>query len=139
WRTFRADRITPRTPTGPRFAPREVPGGDVAAFVAARFQGSGAPGEWPCRGEVILDAPASAVAGHIRDGSVEEYGPDRCRVVLGAWSWAGLAAELGRFDVDIEVVGPDALRDAFALQARRCAAAAGAGPGGPQGPTSRVS
>lgn len=88
WRTFRADRIIPRTPTGPRFTPREVPGGDVAAFVAARFQGSDAPGEWPCRGEVILDAPASAVAGHIRDGSVEEYGPDRCRVVLGAWSWA---------------------------------------------------
>ncbi|MFD8961923.1 helix-turn-helix transcriptional regulator, partial [Streptomyces anulatus] len=55
WRTFRADRITPRTPTGPRFAPREVPGGDVAAFVAARFQGSDAPGAWPCRGEVILD------------------------------------------------------------------------------------
>ncbi|MCX4516228.1 YafY family transcriptional regulator [Streptomyces anulatus] len=139
WRTFRADRITPRTPTGPRFTPREVPGGDVAAFVAARFQGSDAPGDWPCRGEVILDAPASAVAGHIRDGSVEEYGPDRCRMVLGAWSWAGLAAELGRFDADIEVVGPDALRDAFARLARRCAAAAGAGPGGPQGPTSRVS
>jgi biotin operon repressor len=27
WRLFRADRITPRTPTGPRFAPRTVPGG----------------------------------------------------------------------------------------------------------------
>lgn len=88
---------------------------------------------------MILDAPASAVAGHIRDGSVEEHGPDRCRVVLGAWSWAGLAAELGRFDVDIEVVGPDDLRDAFARLARRCAAAAGAGPGGPQEPMSRVS
>lgn len=100
----------------------------MAAFVAARFQGSDAPGDWPCRGEVILDAPASAVAGHIRDGSVEEYGPDRCRMVLGAWSWAGLAAELGRFDADIEVVGPDALRDAFARLARRCAAAAGRGP-----------
>ena len=40
WRTFRADRIAPRTPTGPRFAPREVPGGDVGAFVAGRFRGS---------------------------------------------------------------------------------------------------
>ncbi|WP_141727274.1 WYL domain-containing protein, partial [Streptomyces griseus] len=71
--------------------------------------------------------PASAVAGHIRDGVVEEHGPDRCRVVLGAWSWPGLAAELGRFDADIEVVGPDALRDAFAHLARRYADAAGAG------------
>ncbi|MFG3408041.1 helix-turn-helix transcriptional regulator [Streptomyces sp. NPDC048142] len=127
WRTFRADRITPRTPTGPRFTPREVPGGDVAAYVAARFQGSEAPGEWPCRGEVILDAPASAVAGHLRNGVVEECGPDRCRVVLGAWSWPGLAAELGRFDVDIEVVGPAELRDAFAYLARRYAAAAAEG------------
>ena len=25
WRTFRVDRITPRTPTGPRFTPRELP------------------------------------------------------------------------------------------------------------------
>ncbi|GAA3625692.1 hypothetical protein GCM10022267_09900 [Lentzea roselyniae] len=31
WRTYRADRMTPRTPNGPRFTPREVPGGDVAA------------------------------------------------------------------------------------------------------------
>ena len=40
WRTFRAYRITPRIPTGPRFAPRELPGGDVAAFVVSRFSGS---------------------------------------------------------------------------------------------------
>ncbi|MFE7051545.1 helix-turn-helix transcriptional regulator [Streptomyces californicus] len=128
WRIFRADRIEPRTPTGPRFPPREVPGGDVAAFVAARFQGSEGPGAWPCRGEVILDAPAGEVAVHVRDGIVEEDGPGRCRVVLGSWSWAGLAADLGRFDVDIEVVGPVELRDAFARLARRYAAAASEAP-----------
>ncbi|MFF5774261.1 helix-turn-helix transcriptional regulator [Streptomyces californicus] len=128
WRIFRADRIEPRTPTGPRFPPREVPGGDVAAFVAARFQGSEGPGAWPCRGEVILDAPAAEVAVHVRDGIVEEDGPGRCRVVLGAWSWAGLAADLGRFDVDIEVVGPAELRKAFARLARRYAAAASDAP-----------
>jgi len=53
WRTFRADRIGPRAPTGPRFTPREVPGGDVGAFVTSRFRGSDTPG-WPCRGEVVL-------------------------------------------------------------------------------------
>lgn len=37
WRTFRADRISPRPPTGPRFTPRELPGGEVAAFVAGRL------------------------------------------------------------------------------------------------------
>jgi biotin operon repressor len=127
WRTFRADRITPRTPAGPRFAPREVPGGDVAAFVAGRFRGLAAPagpGDWPCRGEVVLALPAADVIPFAGEGVVEELGPDRCRLVLGSWSWVGLAAGLGRFDADIEVVGPDQLRHAFARLARRYTAAA---------------
>jgi predicted DNA-binding transcriptional regulator YafY len=118
WRTFRADRITPRTPTGPRFTPRELPGGEVAAFVVSRFWGSG---DWPCRGQVILDLPASVVSRYTHDGVIEELGPDRCRLVLGSWSWHGLAAAIGRFDADIEVVGPPELRDAFAHLARRYA------------------
>ncbi|MCW0214849.1 MAG: WYL domain-containing protein [Pseudonocardia sp.] len=123
WRIFRADRITPRIPTGPRFVPRDVPGGDVAAFVSARFRGS-AGGGWPCRGEVVLALPAAEVAPHAGDGIVEELGPERCRLVLGSWSWVGLAASLGRFDADVEVVGPDELREAFAHLSRRYAAAA---------------
>ncbi|WP_055557981.1 YafY family protein [Streptomyces sp. NBRC 110028] len=121
WRTFRADRITPRTPTGPRFAPRALPGGDVAAFVAARFRGSDGSGDWPCRGEVILGLPAADVSRHLRDGVVEALGPNRCRLALGSWSWVGLAADLGRFDAAIEVVGPAELKDAFARLARRYA------------------
>jgi predicted DNA-binding transcriptional regulator YafY len=128
WRTFRADRIVPRTPAGPRFAPRELPGGDVAGFVASRFRGSDGSGEWPCRGEVILGLPAAAVSPYIRDGLVEELGPDRCRLVLGSWSWLGLAAAVGRFDADIEVVGPAELKDAFAHLARRYADAAAGAP-----------
>ncbi|WP_406410806.1 WYL domain-containing protein [Streptomyces halstedii] len=124
WRTFRADRITPRVPTGPRFTPREVPGGEVAAFVAGRFQGAEAPGDWPCRGEVVLRTAAATVAPYVRDGLVEALGPDHCRLVLGAWSWTALAAGLGRFDADIEAVGPDALREAFARLSRRYADAA---------------
>lgn len=123
WRTFRVDRLVPKIPNGPRFTPREVPGGDVGAFVAARFRGSG-PHDWPCRGEVILDLPAAVVSPYSRDGMVEELGPDRCRLVAGSWSWAGLAAALGRFDADIDVVGPSELRDAFARLSRRYAAAA---------------
>ncbi|AXI73018.1 helix-turn-helix transcriptional regulator [Streptomyces bacillaris] len=130
WRTFRADRITPRTPTGPRFTPREVPGGSVAAFITARFRGidapgaaPGAPGGWPCRGEVILGLPAAEVLRHTREGVVEELGPDRCRLVLGSWSWLGLAAAIGRFDTDFEVVGPPELASAFRHLATRYAAA----------------
>jgi predicted DNA-binding transcriptional regulator YafY len=134
WRTFRADRITPRTPAGPRFTPRELPrgelprgevaGGEVAAFVAGRFRGSDGSGDWPCRGEVILDLPAAVVSRYSRDGVVEELGPNRCRLVLGSWSWPGLAAAIGGFDADIEVIGPAELKDAFAHLARRYANAA---------------
>ncbi|MEV5598281.1 WYL domain-containing protein [Streptomyces sp. NPDC052496] len=127
WRTFRADRIAPRTPAGPRFTPREVPGGDVGAFVLSKFQGSDGVGGWPCQGEAILAMPADAVARYTCDGVVEEVGPDRCRLVLGSWSWPALAAALGRFDVDMEIVGPDELKAACARLARRYAdAAAGA-------------
>ncbi|MGW4735974.1 helix-turn-helix transcriptional regulator [Streptomyces shenzhenensis] len=134
WRTFRVDRMAPRTPTGPRFSPRELPGGDVAAFVAGRFQGSDGAGGRPCRGEVILDLPASVVSAYSSDGLVEELGPDRCRLLLGAWSWPGLAAAIGRFDADIRVVGPPELRDAFALLARRYADAATEPPTAPDAP-----
>jgi biotin operon repressor len=119
WRTFRADRISPRIPTGPRFTPRDVPGGDVAAFVAARFRGGS--GDWPCRGEVILDLPVEEVIPFAGDGLVEALGADRCRLVAGSWSWPGLAAALGRFDADIEVVGPVELKEAFAHLADRYA------------------
>ncbi|WP_370949556.1 helix-turn-helix transcriptional regulator [Amycolatopsis sp. cg5] len=120
WRTFRADKITPRTPNGPRFTPRDLE--DVAAFVTTRFQGTDAG--WACYGEVVLDRPAAEVARFTRDGVIEELGDGRCRLTLGSWSWTALAATLGRFDADVEVVGPPELREAFAHLARRYAQAA---------------
>jgi predicted DNA-binding transcriptional regulator YafY len=129
WRTFRADRIVPRTPTGPRFAPRELPGGDVATFVAHRFRGH--QGDWPCLGEVILDLPADDVSPYVHDGVVEEVGADRCRLVAGSWSWPALAAAIGRFDTAVEVIGPPELRAAFARLAHRYAAAANEAAPGP--------
>ena len=124
WRIYRADRMTPRTPTGPRFTPREVPGGDVAAFLSARFKGSDGADVWPCRGEVVLECPAADVVPYAADAVVEPVGTDRCRVALGAWSWAGLAASLARFDVDVTVVGPPELRHAFAALSGRASRAA---------------
>ncbi|MCM0638797.1 helix-turn-helix transcriptional regulator [Cellulomonas wangsupingiae] len=123
WRVFRADRMTPRVPTGPRFAPRDVPGGDVQRFLAARFTGSTSTGTWPCRGTVVLDLPAHAVAPFAGDGVVEDLGGGRCRLTSGSWSWTALAASLGRFDADVRVDGPPELREAFARLARRYDAA----------------
>ncbi|MGC4817392.1 helix-turn-helix transcriptional regulator [Micromonospora sp. DT63] len=124
WRTFRCDRVSPRTPTGPRFTPRQLPMGDVATYVTGRFRGSTDASAWPCVGEVIIGLPAVVVAAYTRDGLVEEIGPERCKLVQGSWSWVGLAAALGRFDADIEVIGPAELKAAFGGLARRYADAA---------------
>jgi predicted DNA-binding transcriptional regulator YafY len=120
WRTFRVDRMTPRTPTGPRFTPRRLPAPDVASYIAATFERT----VWPCRGEVVLHAPAEQVAPWVGDqGVVEELGPDRCRLHAGSWSWIGLACWVGLFEVDLEIVGPDEFRDAVDRLARRYRAA----------------
>ncbi|MBD7956406.1 WYL domain-containing protein [Microbacterium sp. Sa4CUA7] len=119
WRIFRADRMTPRTPTRLAFVPREVPGGDAAAFVAARFKGSAQSDAWPCVGTVLLRLPARDVLPFAGDGVVEDIAPDWCRYTAGSWSWVSLAAALARFDADLEVVGPPELADAFTRLAER--------------------
>ncbi|MGK3204382.1 helix-turn-helix transcriptional regulator [Amycolatopsis sp. MEPSY49] len=124
WRTYRVDRLDLRVPNGPRFTPREVPGGDVATFLAARFKGSATADAWPCQGEVVLDLPLAAVAPFAGDGVAEEITPGKTRLRTGSWSWAALAAGLARFDADLEVVDPPELRTAFADLAARATRAA---------------
>jgi predicted DNA-binding transcriptional regulator YafY len=127
WRIFRADRITPRTPPGPRFTPRRIPGGDVSEYVSARFKGSDLRNRWPCSGKVVLHLPAADVVPFAGDGIVEDLGADRCTLEAGSWSWVALAASLNRFDTEIEVVSPPELTDAFAQLAARNARTAAAG------------
>lgn len=122
WRLFSADRVRPRVPHGAPFVPRAVPGGDVDAFVSARFKGSDT-NEWPCRGAVLLHAPARDVLPFAGDGAVTAVDDERCTLELGSWSWGALAASFGRFEVAMEVVGPPELAEAFAVQAARFAAA----------------
>jgi biotin operon repressor len=124
WRIFRADRIRPRSGSGPRFLPRPIPGGDVTEYLSARFKGSEGVNRWPCRGKVVLHRPATEVLPFAGDGIVEDLGPDRCSLDAGSWSWVALAASLNRFDTDIDVIGPPELIDGFAQLAARNAATA---------------
>ncbi|BCY08194.1 YafY family protein [Actinoplanes sp. L3-i22] len=124
WRTFRADRMTLRTPNGPRFTPRELPGGDVTGYVLGVFRGS-TSGNWPCQGTAILGKPAAHIARFTHEGIVEELGPDRCRVTLGSWSWVSLAAAFARYDTDLEPVAPPELQAACTQLADRFRRAAG--------------
>lgn len=130
WRIFRVDRIVPRTPNGRRFVPKTVPGGDVQAYVSARFKGSTGGNEWPCRGSATLHLPTAAVLPFAGDAVVDDLGDGRCRIHLGSWSWVALAASLGRFDAEVSDAHPEALAEAFGALARRYEAAAGGGVSG---------
>ncbi len=118
WRLFSADRVRPRVPHGAPFVPRVVPGGDVDAFVSARFKGSDT-NEWPCRGTVLLHASARDVLPFAGDGTVTAVDDERCTLEVGSWSWGALAASFGRFEVAMRGVGPPELAEAFAVQAAR--------------------
>lgn len=127
WLLYSVDRVHPRTPTGPRFTARTVPGGDVHDFVSARFKGSDT-NEWACRGTVILHLPAREVMPFAGDGTVVALDEHRCSLTVGSWSWGALAASFGRFEVPMEVLGPVELSTAFTELANRYAATGRSGP-----------
>lgn len=120
WRTYRVDRLHVRTPHGPRYAPRTVPGGDVEEFVSARFKGADV-NDWACRGTVLLHLPARDVLPFAGDGTVTSVDERTCALTAGSWSWGSLAASFGRFEAPMEVVGPPELTAAFAELAARYA------------------
>jgi len=124
WRIYRVDRLHPRIPHGAPFIPRTVPGGDVDAFVSARFKGADA-NAWPCRGTVLLHLPARDVLSFAGDGTVTAVDEGSCALEAGSWSWGALAALFGRFEAEMEVVGPPELAEAFAVVAGRYARARG--------------
>jgi predicted DNA-binding transcriptional regulator YafY len=106
WRTFRVDRLAPRPPHGPRFAPRALPAEDVAAYVSA---GAGA-GLWEVGAPVLLHAPASEVARRLPPwaGRVEAVDGGTCRLHTGADTPHQLALWLGQLNVDFELESSDA-------------------------------
>lgn len=110
WRIFRLDKLTPRSPSGPRFTPRTLPAPDAQSFVAARFQGSETRERWPCVGQVLIELPAVDVAPWISDGELSGVTDSSTLVTVGSWSWAGLLALIARFDAPFTVVGPEPLR-----------------------------
>jgi predicted DNA-binding transcriptional regulator YafY len=93
WRTFRVDRMRPRIPTGPRFAPRELPD-DVAAYVSSRVSAAA----WRYRVRVTVHAPAEVVGERISPaaGVVERVDEHTCVLDTGADAVETLGAHLRR-------------------------------------------
>ncbi|MFF5208349.1 helix-turn-helix transcriptional regulator [Streptosporangium sp. NPDC000396] len=108
WRSFRLDRLSDPRSTGARFHPRELPGGDAAAFVQA-----GSDKLAPMYTvEALVHAPAATVRSVVGQwGEVEETGDDRCllRMTSAALDWPALA--LGGMGAEFEVLGPPEFAD----------------------------
>ncbi|MGN9795305.1 helix-turn-helix transcriptional regulator [Streptomyces sp. OZ13] len=107
WRTFRADRIVPRPPHGPRFAPRTPPADDLAAYVSKGVS----IGAYAAHAVVLLHTSAEQAAGIIgpSDGVLEAVDDSRCLLRTGAASLDVMVVHLMLLGVDFEVVEPPEL------------------------------
>lgn len=119
WRTFRVDRLVPRTPTGPRFVPRALPEGDAATYLAHRLSSRA----WPFRATVTLHESAASVGDRLWPGMgvLEPVDDDRCLLHLGAETPRDLAWMITSVDADftLDASAPPELAEALRAQATR--------------------
>lgn len=104
WRTFRIDRMSLRTPNGPRFTHRSSPDGDVVAYLR-RTMGFAM---WPHRCVIRAHVPAEDLAGRV-EGIVTPIDEHTCRLEMGSDSYALAALVVGMLDVEFEVEFPPEL------------------------------
>jgi predicted DNA-binding transcriptional regulator YafY len=117
WRTFRADRVMSKATTGRRFARREVPGGDLAAYVSRSVSTQA----YPFSVRVIIHAPREVVAERVSPltARLERHGAQRCVLESGGGSLAGIALHIAMLGYDFEVLDPPELIEHLrALSAR---------------------
>lgn len=118
WRSFRLDRVRPRTPTGPRFTPRTPPEGDFATYLSHRMSA----GAWPWQATVTLHRSATEMANRVWPGmGVLEAVDDTCCLLhVGGDSPASLCWMITSLDTDFTLTGPAEVLDEINGLARRC-------------------
>jgi len=119
WRTFRLDRLERPAP-GRRFAPRELPAADGAAYVSRSL--SAAPSRYEAR--LTLHAAAEAVRLPSYWGNVTPVDEHSCEFRTGDDNLEWLAARLTMLRVDFDVHEPPELVEHVAALGRRLARAA---------------
>jgi hypothetical protein len=108
WRTFRVDRVEPRTPTGPRFTPRELPeGGRCRGLRCARRVVGGRPVSGA--GHRTRPRRCGRCSHHPAVGVVNAIDDYSCMLATGADRVETVAVYLGLLDVDFEVTEPPEL------------------------------
>ncbi|MGI5131950.1 helix-turn-helix transcriptional regulator [Pseudonocardia sp. CA-107938] len=123
WRTFRADRITPHLPTGPRFVPRDPP--EDAARRVVRGAASTAY-RYPARLRFLVPMQVAAAHDRITSGSalLTPIDDTSCLVETGSDSLPDLARFLVGLGLPFVVLDPPELRAELRTLAARALAAA---------------
>ncbi|MEU0394118.1 YafY family protein [Streptomyces sp. NPDC006208] len=109
WRTFRADRITPKPPHGPRFAPRTPPAEDLAAYVSRGVSTRAYAAQAVIRLHTSAERAAQTIGPS--DGVLEPVDDTCCLLRTGAASLDVLVIHIMLMGVDFEVVEPQELTE----------------------------
>ncbi|MFE9094808.1 helix-turn-helix transcriptional regulator [Streptomyces sp. NPDC007264] len=144
WRTFRVDRITPKPPHGPRFAPRTPPADDLADYVSKGVS----TGAYAARAVVRLLVPLREAAGRISPsaGTLEAESDGSCLLRTGAATLDVMVIHVMMMGFEFEVLEPAELTETVrtardrlsrALERARPARAAGDGARTPGTPEAR--
>ncbi|GAB3701395.1 helix-turn-helix transcriptional regulator [Nocardiopsis oceani] len=117
WRTFRVDRMRPRTPTGPRVPPRDPPEQGVAAYLAQRLNLH----MWSNQARVRLFVSAEEAERTYAStmGRIEAVDEHSCVLMCAGEDMNDMACFLGMLDMDMEVEEPRELREAMARLGER--------------------
>jgi predicted DNA-binding transcriptional regulator YafY len=107
WRTFRLDRLTRPASTGARFAPRELPAKDAAAYIEQRI--TGAPNRFDA--SVVLHVGADRIKSRVPAhwGTLTPIDGERCEFRTGDDDLGWLALRIAMLGVDFEVLEPPEL------------------------------
>ncbi|MFC8669997.1 helix-turn-helix transcriptional regulator [Streptomyces sp. NPDC057199] len=111
WRTFRADRVTPKPPHGPRFTPRQPPADDLAAYVSKGVSVRA----YATHAVVRLLVPKEEAAQRISPsaGTLEAESDVSCILRTGAASLDVMVIHVMLTGVEFEVLEPVELVEAI--------------------------
>ncbi|UKY49325.1 helix-turn-helix transcriptional regulator [Streptomyces inhibens] len=109
WRTYRADRITPTPPHGPRFTPRTPPAEDLAAYVSRGISTQA----YAKQATVLLHASVEQAEARISPsaGVLEAVDERHCLLRTGAHSLELMVIHIVLTGFDFEVREPPELLD----------------------------
>ncbi|GAA3774531.1 helix-turn-helix transcriptional regulator [Streptomyces chiangmaiensis] len=138
WRTFRVDRITPKPPHGPRFAPRTPPAEDLAAYVSKGVS----TGAYAAQAVVRLLVPLHEAAERISPsaGTLEAETDGSCLLRTGAANLDVMVIHVMMIGFEFEVLEPAELTEKMTTARDRLSRALERGSrraGGPEPASSR--